>query len=150
MLYYLWYQEDTDIFDGYSTYEEYYHHVRATIVANESKFSEADVDDIDIDENGQPEHLLGNIAPNTEDNRSHSLQEGSESLTEITQDDANILNQGVPGSAISLRFESTAYKQEISADEYRQLIRGLNAKQQTIVMYHHRWCKNVVLALYIY
>ena len=93
---------------------------------------------------------MGNIAPNTEDNRSHSLQEGSESLTEITQDDANILNQGVPGSAISLRFESDANKQEIPADEYRQLIRGLNAKQQTIVMYHHRWCKNVVLALYIY
>lgn len=90
------------------------------------KFNEADVDDIDIDENGSPEHLWGNIAPNTEDNRSYYLQEGSESLTEITQDDlldnANILNQGVPGSAISLQFENATNKQEIPADEYRQLI----------------------------
>ena len=37
---------------------------------------------IDFDENGPHEHLWGNTAPNTEDNRSHSLQEGSNSLTE--------------------------------------------------------------------
>ena len=35
MLYYPWYQEDTDILGGYSTYEEQYHYVHATIVANE-------------------------------------------------------------------------------------------------------------------
>ena len=85
MLYYPGYNEDTDILGGYSTYEEHYCHVYATVVANESKYSEADIDD--IDENGPPEHLWGNIAPNTEDNRSRYLQEGSQSLTEITQDD---------------------------------------------------------------
>ena len=67
-------------------YEEHYHYVHGTIVANESKYSEADVDNIDIDKNGPPEHLWGNIAPNTENNRSHSLQEGGESITEITKE----------------------------------------------------------------
>ena len=71
MLYYQWYQEDTDILGGYSTYEEHYHHVHTTIVANESKYCEADVDNIDIDENGPSEHLWSNIVPNTEDNRSY-------------------------------------------------------------------------------
>ena len=52
------------------------------------------------------------------------MQESSESLTEITQDDlhdnANILNEGVCGSVILLQFESAANKQEIPTDEYRQ------------------------------
>ena len=42
------------------------------MVANESKYSEDNIDDIDIDESGPPEPLWGNIAPNTEDNRSLS------------------------------------------------------------------------------
>ena len=63
MLYYPWYNEQTDLLGGYSTYEEHYRHVHSTVVANESKYSQADVDDVDTDENGPPEHLWGYIAP---------------------------------------------------------------------------------------
>ena len=36
MLYLPWYNEDTDLLGGYSTYEEHYHHVYSTIVAKYS------------------------------------------------------------------------------------------------------------------
>ena len=39
MLYFPWYNEDTDLLGGYATYEEHYRHVHATVVANESKYS---------------------------------------------------------------------------------------------------------------
>ena len=56
MLYYPWYDEQADLLGGYSTYEEHYRRVHSTVLANESKYSQADVDDVDIDENGLPEH----------------------------------------------------------------------------------------------
>ena len=45
------------------------------------------------------------------------------------------------------RFETAANKHEIPADEYRTFLRGLNAKQRQVVMFHHDWCKKAVLAL---
>ena len=45
------------------------------------------------------------------------------------------------------RFETAANKQEIPADEYRKLLRGLNAKQRQVVMFHRDWCKKAVIAL---
>ena len=87
MLYYPWYNEQADLLGGYSTYEEHYRHVHSTVVANESKYSQADIDDVDIDKDGPPEHLWSYIAPSTEESRSQSLAEGSESLTEVSQED---------------------------------------------------------------
>ena len=86
MLYYPWYNEQTYLLGSYSTYEEHYRHVHSTVVANESKYSQADVDDVDIDEDGPPEHLWNYIAPSTEESRSQSLAEGSELLTEVSQE----------------------------------------------------------------
>ena len=39
-------------------------------------------------------------------------------------------------------------KEEIPPNEYRQLMRGLNAKQRAIVMYNRDWCKRAVTALH--
>ena len=44
-------------------------------------------------------------------------------------------------------FESAANRGEISPDEYRKLMRGLNTKQRQIVMFHRNWCKKAVIAL---
>ncbi len=55
--------------------------------SNESKYSQANVDEIEVDENGPPEHLWSEIAPSTEESRSHFLHEGSETLTELSQED---------------------------------------------------------------
>ena len=61
--------------------------MHSTVVANERKYSETDVDDVDIDQDGPPEHLWGYIPPSTEESRSQSLAEGSELLTEVSQED---------------------------------------------------------------
>ena len=150
MLYFPWYSENTDLLGGHSTYEEHYHHVHAIILANESKYSQSAVEDIQIDEDGPPEQVWNQIAPNTEQSRARSLAEGTESLTEVSQEDlqynANLLTSSTPGQ-LHMRFESAANKQEIPADEYRKLLRGLNAKQRQIVMFHRDWCKKTVIAL---
>ena len=76
MLYYPWYDEDTDLLGGYATYAEHYHHVHATIVANETRYSQTDVEDMEVDEDGPPEHVWADIAPNTEEGRSCAREEG--------------------------------------------------------------------------
>ena len=150
MLYFPWYNEDTDLLGGYATYEEHYHHVHAIVVANESKYSQIDVEDIEVDEDGPPEHVWADIAPNTEEGRSRALEEGEEQLTEVAPEDlhdhANVFDSSV-SHGLQARFESAANKEEIPANEYRQLLRGLNEKQRGIVMYHRNWCKKTLIAL---
>ena len=118
-----------------------------TVLTNESKYTKEAIDEIDVDEDGPPEHLWQSIAPSTEEHRLHSLAEGSEQLTELSQqdlqDNQNILSQ----SSLHVRFESSANKQEIPPEQYRQYIRELNDEQRSIVMFHRDWCKKAVLAL---
>ena len=72
---------------------------------------------MDVDENGPPEHLWDNIAPSTEEHRLHSIAEGSEQLTQLSQqdlqDNQNILSE----SSLHIRFESSAHKQEIPPEQ---------------------------------
>lgn len=42
------------------------------------------------------------------------------------------------------RFDTSANIQEIPADEYRKLLRQLNAKQRVIVMFHCDWYKTAL------
>ena len=150
MLYFPWYSASTDLLGGYSTYEEHYNHVKHIITANELKYTKADVDSLEIDENNFPEHVWNQIAPNTESSRAQSLAEGVEPLTEISQEDldhhTNLFTSTTHGS-LHARFESAANKQQIPADEYRTLLRGLTAKQRQIVMFHRDWCKKAVVPL---
>ena len=119
-----------------------YNHVKRIIIANELKYTQTDVDNLEIDEN--------QITPNTESNQGQSIAEGVEPLTEISQDDIehNVkLFTSTTQSSVHTRFETAANKQEIPVDEYRKLLRGLNAKQRQVVMFHHDWCKKAVIAL---
>ena len=150
MLYFPWYSESTDLLGGYSTYEEHYNHVKHIITANQLKYTQADVDSLEIDENNFPEHVWNQIPPNTESSRAQSLAEGVEPLTEISQEDldhhTNLFTSTTHGSLHAM-FESAANKQQIPADEYRTLLRGLTAKQRQIVMFHRDWCKKAVVPL---
>ena len=150
MLYLPWYNEDTDLLGGYATYKEHYHHVHAIVVAYEGKYSQTDVEDIEVDEDGPPEHAWADIAPNTEEGRSCAFEEGEEQLIEVApedlQDHANVFDSSV-SHGLQARFDSAANKEEIPAKENRRLLRGLNEKQRNIVMYHHNWCKKTVIAL---
>ena len=87
------------------------------------------VEDIDIDEDGPPEHLWSSIAPSTEESRMHSIQEGSEQLTEVSQEDLqtneNILTPDQLTYMLDLRVLYTN-QQEIPTDQYRQYLRDLN------------------------
>ena len=122
MLYYPWYNEQTDLLGGYSSYAEHYKHVSTDVYANESKYTKADIEDVDVDQDGPPEHLWSNIAPSTEEGRAQSMAEGVEQLTELSQQDLHdnqaILTSGA--SALHVRFEGASNCQEIPADQYRQ------------------------------
>ena len=123
MLYYPWYNEQADLLGGYSTYEEQYRHVYNAMHTNESKYTKADVENIENDEDGPPEHLWDNIAPSTEE-RICSIAEGSEQLTEVSQQDL-LDNETSATTNLHVRFESAAHQQEIPPDQYRQYIREL-------------------------
>ena len=116
---------------------------------NESKYTKADIEDLEVDEDGPPEHLWDNIAPSTEESNLRSTAEGSEQLTEVSQQDL-IDNQNIltSGPNLHVRFEGAANQQEIPPDQYRQYIRELNDQQRAIVMFHRDWCKKLyILAL---
>ena len=134
---------------GYSSYEKHYRHVSTDVYANESKYTKADIEDVDVDEDGPPEHLWSNIAPSTEESRAQSMAEGVEQLTEVSQQDLRdnqaILTSGA--SALHVRFEGASNCQEIPADQYRRYLRELNEQQRSIVMFHRDWCKKTVIAL---
>ena len=85
MLYYPWYHEERDLLGGYDTYEQHYQHVQAIVDTNEQKYCSDEVDNIDLNENGPPEHLWSQIAPSTEEARAQALAEGSETLTDVSQ-----------------------------------------------------------------
>jgi len=79
--------------------------------------------------------LWNEIAPSAEESRSHSLQEGSETLAELSQEDLQEESGSGP-TGLSMKFEVSAIKREIPANEYRRLLRQLNAKQRDIIVHH--------------
>uniref|UniRef100_A0A1X7VDW5 ATP-dependent DNA helicase n=1 Tax=Amphimedon queenslandica TaxID=400682 RepID=A0A1X7VDW5_AMPQE len=92
---------------------------------------------------------LKNVPTNcTEESRARSLNEGSEVLTELAQQDlqanTDLLNAS---QSLGVRFEAAANKEEIPPHEYRSVMRGLNSKQRQVVMYNRDWCKRAVVAL---
>ena len=121
MLYYPWFDEQADLLGGFSTYEKHYRHVKTTVMTNESKYTKADIEDIKVDENGPPEHLWNTIAPSTEESRMQSIAEGSEQLTEVSQqdlqDNENLLTSG---PNLHVWFEGAANQQEIPPDQYSE------------------------------
>ena len=147
MLYYPWFDEQADILGGYPSYEAHYRHVCDIVLTNESKYTNESIDELDVDENGPPEHLWNSLAPSTEEHRLQSIAEGSKQLTEVSQQDLQDNQSIMSQSSLHIRFESSANKQEIPPEQYRQYIRELNNEQRSIVMSHHDWCKKAVLAL---
>ena len=145
ILYYPWYNEQRGLLGGYATYKDHYRHVQSTVHTNEQKYCQ---DNVDIDEHGPLEHLWSQIAPSTEEARTQSLAEGSEVLTNVSQGDLrnNAELSTATTTNLHARFESASSSQEIAADKYRNLLRQLNDKQRTMVMFHCNWCKQPSLS----
>ena len=108
----------------YQTYREHYSHVKSLVLANEDKYTKADVEDVDIDENSPPEHVWNQIAPSTEEARAQSLAEGRKFLTEISQQDL-----------------------QVNASLLQHNVLVCMSKQRAVVMFHRNWCKKAVLAM---
>ena len=89
MLYYPWCDEHVDLLGGYATYEEHYRHVQSIVQTHEQKYchDEVDIVNLDVIENGPPEHLWNQIAPSTEEVRAQALAEGSHISTNVSQED---------------------------------------------------------------
>ena len=148
MLYYPWYNEQIDLLGGYETFQQHYNHVKTIVLNNQKKYTNTDIEDIEVDEHGPPEYLWNSIAPSTEESRMQSIAESSEQLTEVSQQDLQD-NQSIltSGPNLHVRFESAANQLEIPPDQYREYMRGLNEQQKSIVTFHRDWCKKAVLAL---
>ena len=152
MLYYPWYDEDTDVLGDYASFAEHYDIVKRIVVDNEQKYTAEEVDDMSVDEDSRPEHAWCQIAPCTEDSNTCVAEQGVEPLTELSEqdllDNADLTQSTVSSQAgLSVRFESAANPDVIAPDEYRMLMRGLNSKQRAMIMYHRSWCKQAVKAL---
>ena len=65
LLYYPWYNEEADLMGGCASYEEHYRLAHDVVIDDESEYTEADIEDLEIDEGGPPEHLWSSIAPST-------------------------------------------------------------------------------------
>ena len=87
MLYFPWCNEEADLLGGYSSYEEHYRKVHTTVSTNEKKYTQSDIEDIEVDENGPPQHVWDQVAPGTEASRAQHEAEGSETLTELSEQD---------------------------------------------------------------
>ena len=123
------------------------------MVENESKYTDEDIENMNVDEDSRPEHAWCQIAPSTEASNAHAAEQGVETLTELSQqdlvDNANLVQQPsvTNSTGLSIRFQSAANPAVIPPDEYRELMRGLNNKQRAMIMYHRHWCKQAVLAM---
>ena len=119
MLYFPWYNEQSDLLGGCPTYEEHYHNVVSVVVANEQKFTISNVEDSEVDVENRPQHMWDQLAPSTEGSRVRSQEDSEEPLTNTDQQDltenSRILERG---NAIIGRYESAANMKEIPPDEY--------------------------------
>ena len=150
MLYFPWYNEQSDLLGGYSTYQEHFHHVQRIVLHNEAKYTKSDLEEIDFNDLENPEHAWHLLAPSTESSTAHLLSEHAETLTNVSPEDLRDYQQLAYSSTstrLGVRFESAANIDAIAPDEYRQLLRGLNDEQRDVVMFHRKWCKEAVLSI---
>lgn len=86
-------------------YETHYHNVLLQVVANEAKYTAADIKDINIDEDSPPQHVWDGLAPGTKHNR------GQKVMRNMEQEDMN--DNAKPSSnrsGLAKRFESAVNK----------------------------------------
>ena len=72
----------------HSTFEEHYRNVHSVVVANENRYMLSNIEYIEVDENGPPQHAWDRVSPSTEANRAQCEAEGPETLTELSEQDA--------------------------------------------------------------
>lgn len=117
LLYYPWYNEEADLLGGCASYEEHYRLAHDVVIDNESKYTEADIEDLEIDEGGPPEHLWSSIAPSTEQGRLQSIAEGIEPLTEVCMTMKISLYRHPPACMSDLRVLPTSMRSPLTSTD---------------------------------
>ena len=153
MLYLPWRNEDIDILGGYMTFKARYDDLSDDVLGNEQRYSQNTtiIDDAysQLQQQGPPQHAWDQLAPGAEDQQARDHMQGVEDLTSMEQEDLDAnaeLFQRQRTAPLLQRFTSENTQQLMSAEEYQQRMRQLNAKQRLVVEYHRRWCKKVVFS----
>ncbi len=159
MLYTPWRDEDA-LIGNYILFEDRY-----TVEEEEIKLKEAEfnhnANEIDeayalLQQNGPPEHAWEDLAPGTEEGEAAAEEEGIIDERPMTEEDiannadiTEIKKHNKPSGSRSDRlhkmFTKEACKDILSNQEYNRCFRMLNKKQKELVLYHRKWCKEVVL-----
>ena len=156
MLYYPWRSETIDLKGEFASFKEHYEHVKATVHANESKFSfnveELDRAFDDLQRNGPPEDAWDDVAPNVEFQQAEQEAEGMVQERELPEEDQFQNIDLDPQSSsrhheLHNRFKAELDKTLMNPQEYRAMMRSLNRKQREIIRIHRKWCKDSIIAL---
>ncbi len=157
MLYKPWQNEDTDLRHDAMSFQESYHLVEDTVEANRKKYTQnaeaVDQAMADLDRNGPPEHIWDQIAPGMQQQQADQNEEGhaeergtdQEGVTGNVdlEDDMSTQERG----ELHARYDTELNKNTMTRDDYTRMMRSLNTKQKAFIMYHRKWCKDMVLAL---
>ena len=98
------------------------------------------IDDVDVDENDLS--IYGVTLYSLQKKVDQSLAECSELLRNPRKVWAYDINHNS-----TCNLKRVTNWQEIPHDQYRQLLKELNAKQREIIIFHRNWCKKATIAL---
>ncbi|MCG8624273.1 MAG: hypothetical protein MJE68_20050 [Proteobacteria bacterium] len=94
-----------------------------------------------------PRYMWPDIAPSTEESRLQEMIEGTKVGPEDMVHNPDINQpESIPIADLGTgaHFTAAAKIPEIPAHEYRQMVRGLNEKQYSMVMYHRMRCEQAI------
>ena len=154
MLYVPWRNESSDLPGGYMNFRSHYEDKIDDILENERKYTQnaTEIDEAidDLTEHGPPQHAWDQVAPGAAEQQAQAEAEGSEEMRTIEPEDldanAAIFQQQQTIPFIE-RFNVEANRELFPPDQYCELMRGLNTKQQQVVNFHRKWCKDAVVAV---
>lgn len=100
---------------------------------------------------GPPEHAWDALTPGTEFEQALQAERRVTERDMVQSDLQNNADMGPRSNDTSAEFQARYTKElqksSMSSAEYISVMRKLNTKQRDIVMVHHRWCKDVIIAL---
>ncbi len=157
MLYLPWRDEEALMAD-YLSYEDRYDAEEEAIKLKEAEFVH-NANQIDeayelLQQHGPPEHAWEDVAPGTEEQEAAAEEEGTTEERPLDDEDieanANLFKKGQQNNEprserLHNLFTKEANKDILTPQQYNQFFRMLNKEQKQIIMYHRRWCKEVVV-----
>ena len=153
MLYIPWRDETVDLLAGRADFKSHYEERADAILDNERKCSKnASLIHEAIDnfhEFGPPTHVWDQVAPGAAEQNARAQAEGVEVERTLDQTnlDANAQLHQQHSDTLLQRFTTETNRELLAPDQYRAIVRGLNATQKQVVAFHRRWCKDAVIAM---